>query len=195
LNSNDVSKEFLTVWNLLDVAYAYFGREKSPEQIKQTLHLYAQLLSDIPIDQLKQAALRHIGTSKFFPTIAELREATATLALPVQQTALEAWGEVMAALSDARYYVYTDHCEVPVFANPITNRLVASMGWRNICASDNVIADRARFVQAYEVLAERERNEAALPVQLQAGAAQPQLTAQARLRQLTGAVTTARRIV
>ena len=172
-----VSRDFLAVWNLLDVAYAYFGREKSAEQVKQTLRLYAQMLGDIPLDLLKQAVLRHINTSKYFPTVAELREAVGTLAQPVQQTALEAWGEVMAAMSDTRYYVYTDHCTVPEFANPITNKLVASMGWRILSQSENNIADRARFTQAYEQLVERERRESPLPDQLRAGAAHEQLPA------------------
>lgn len=195
-SNNPIPTEFAQVWGVLALAYPNWARERDAAALKETLRLYWQLLSDIPMEQLKQAALRHIAASRFFPTVAELRESTATLLQAPAQTALEAWGEVTGAMSDARYYVYADHCNVPEFANPITNRLVASMGWRNLCNSDNVIADRARFTAAYDTLVQRQQSEAALPDMLQAGAAaQPQqLTGAERVKQLTGGIASARRL-
>lgn len=175
--SSNPSKDFLAVWNLLAIAYPNFCKEQQAETLAQTLRLYWQLLADLPIEHVKTAALRHISGSRFFPTVAELREAATVLTLAPAQTAVEAWGEVIAAMSNARYYIFEDHYETPEFANPITNRLVRSMGWKELCRSENAIADRARFTQAYEQLVARQRSEAALPDQLQAGAQAPALTA------------------
>ena len=43
------------------------------------------------------------------------------------------------------------------FDNPITTQVVEQLGWRYLCLSENPVADRAHFVQAYQALAERER--------------------------------------
>jgi CDP-glycerol glycerophosphotransferase (TagB/SpsB family) len=208
MSQTNPSMDFLQVWNLLAIAYPNYCREQSAETLAQTLKLYWQLLADLPIEQLKSAALRHVATSKFFPSVAELRDAAATLALTPAQTAVEAWGEVLAAMGDVRYYIYDDHYETPQFANPITNRLVRSMGWRDLCRSENAVADRARFTQAYEQLAARQRSEAALPETLQAGAHAPALSGPAaptpqlpaeqpashRITTLTSAIAASRRL-
>lgn len=173
---SDPSPEFVQVWNLLGIAYPNYCREQNAATLAQTLRLYWQLLADLPIEQIKCAALRHIAANRFFPSVAELREAATALAQLPRQSAVEAWGEVLSAFADSRYYCFEDHVNVPQFDNPITNRLIQSMGWRELCASDNVIADRARFIQSYEQLAARERSEASIPVTLQAGAQAPQLS-------------------
>lgn len=172
---NNPSVEFVQVWNLLAIAYPNYCREQSAETLAQTLRLYWQLLADIPIERLKTAALRHISASKFFPAVSELRNAAVDLVQAPAQTAMEAWGEVLSAMGEARYYIFEDHYETPEFDNPITNRLVRSMGWKELCRSDNAIADRARFTQAYEQLVERQRSEAVFPEALQAGAQTPTL--------------------
>jgi len=175
--SEDIPDGFLKMWSVLGLAYPSFAKENNAEAIGQTLRLYWRLLKDVPVESLQQAALRHIASSKWFPQIAELRAAAFVLDAPEQQTAIEAWGEVTAAMSNTDYYCYIDHCRVPVFGNPITNRLVDSMGWRNLCHSEDGTADRARFVQAYDQLEARQRNEGALPFALRIGARQnvPQL--------------------
>lgn len=49
------------------------------------------------------------------------------------------------------------------------------MGWRELSRSENAIADRARFIDAYNQLVAREQNEAPLSESLRAGAARPAL--------------------
>lgn len=175
--SEAIPTEFMQVWNVIGMAYTNHAKEIGAEAMAQTMRLYWRLLKDVPIEALQQAALRHIASSKWFPQIAELRAAAFVLEAAEQQTAIEAWGEVTAAMSNTDYYCYIDHCRVPVFANPVTNRLVDSMGWRNLCHSEDGTADRARFIQAYDQLEARQRNEGALPFALRIGARQsvPQL--------------------
>lgn len=47
---------------------------------RQSVELYVQFLADIPQDLLWKVAGRHISTSSFFPSIAELRNLAAQLA-------------------------------------------------------------------------------------------------------------------
>jgi hypothetical protein len=172
-NALEVPTEFLQVWNVLDRSYPRFCQEQGAENMLQTLRLYYQLLSDLPIEQIKAAVLRHVSCSKWFPTVAELREASTVLSAAPLPSAIEAWGEVLDAMAGIEGYCFADHVTVPRFANPITARLVDAMGWRALCGSENGIADRARFIESYEQLAARNEREQRLPAQLQAGAHAP----------------------
>jgi hypothetical protein len=113
-----------------------------------------QLLADIPGAMLEQSSMEHISHSTFFPSIAELRSAAFSIieaAHPVP-TAYEAWSEVQALIQHVGHYNH------PIFDNPITAQVVNQLSWRYLCLSENPVADRAHFIQAYQVLIEREKN-------------------------------------
>lgn len=137
---------------------AYPAMEISPG----TLAIYVQVLSDIPPEQLKIAVLRHVTQSRFFPSVSELREAAAGLHQEAedQPDAYTAWAEVTAAFRDVGYY------RQPTWSHPLIGRAVDALGgWRNLCQSENGVADRARFFEVYGAYASRSQNErTALPV-------------------------------
>ena len=113
------------------------------------VEVYVRLLADIPGLLLEQAALDHIGRSTFFPAIAELRAAAFNIieAAHPMPGGYEAWSEVQAEIRRVGY------AGVPNFSNPITAQVVEQFGWRYLCLSENPVADRAHFVQAYRDLA------------------------------------------
>jgi hypothetical protein len=118
------------------------------------IEMYVQLLADIQARVLEQSALDHISRSSFFPSIAELRLAAFRLlesARPLP-TEYEAWSEVLVEIKRVGY------CGEPHFTNPITSKVVEQLGWGYLCQSENQVSDRAHFVQAYQVLAERARS-------------------------------------
>jgi hypothetical protein len=60
-----------TVPEILTIPAAAYPRfELTPP----TIRIYEQTLSDIPVDALQAATLDLIGESRFFPTVAEIRE-------------------------------------------------------------------------------------------------------------------------
>ena len=122
---------------------------------KHTEEIYQRMLSDIPPDVLKAATLQHIATSKYFPSIAELREIAFALSSEVSQmpTPFEAWEEVVSQIRRTGFY------GKPVFSNKLIARAVDCLDWQVLCSSENSIADRAHFVRVYEQLLEREVNE------------------------------------
>ena len=147
---------FETITRVLAVvSAAYPNFNLKPETIK----VYLKLLADLPDDLLEEASLAHINRSAFFPTIAELRGAASDLLerqnpLP---TALEAWSEVEDQIHRVGY------TGQPVFQYPLTTQLVSAMGWQNLCWSENIVADRAHFLTAFEQLRLRERSQMRLP--------------------------------
>jgi hypothetical protein len=70
----------------------------------------------------------------------------------------EGWSDVLAAVSRYGYY------REPAFGDPLVARCVTALGWKNLCTSENAIADRARFIELYDRLAAQERREQQSPV-------------------------------
>lgn len=149
---NETIKQVLSL--LLD---AYPNQFKDdPQQKVPTLKIYAQALSDIPADLLKASVLNHITLSKWFPTIAELRQSAAGLVMKAagHPDALTAWGEVASQLR------YVGSWGAPQFTDPLIQRAVQAVGgWKMLCASENQASDRARFIQAYEMFINRTTEE------------------------------------
>ena len=113
------------------------------QEIKQdTAELYAAILGDLPWEEAKAAVMRLAQTTRFFPTIAEIREQVAEARCALDPPEL-AWGEVQKAISRVGSY------QQPLFENPAIQRAVNAIGWRNICLDDNLSATRARFTDAY----------------------------------------------
>lgn len=158
--------EIKQVHNLLTINYPAQTTKLSAADISNQLALWVQLLADIPGEVLKAAALQHMARSQWFPAVAELRHEAGAIVAPAAQTAIEAWGEVTAAMASARYYRYADGFhEFPQFADPVTQKVVDALGWGNLCASEDGTADRARFLQGYEAIAKRHQEErATLPL-------------------------------
>jgi len=128
-----------------------------------TNEIYFQDLQDIPADELFIAA-QHCRTStardqRFAPSAGEIRMAVLELrraALNVP-SAYDAWQEVITGMVERIGY------DAPEWSSPLITKVVKSLGWRNLCMSENQTTDRARFVQAYEQLADRAEKEMMLP--------------------------------
>ena len=139
--------EILRVLKILGDVYPSFQLSSS------AIKVYVRLLDDIPGSVLEQSALDHISRSTFFPSIAELRSAAFNIidATDPVPNEYEAWSEVQSEIH------HVGHISLPHFDNPITTKVVEQLGWRYLCLSENPVADRSHFVQAYQALAERER--------------------------------------
>lgn len=130
----------------------------------QALELWYRELQDIPAKVAEAALRKWVATNKWSPSIAELRETAAE----VQNGEIPDWGEgweqVLTAIR--RFGSYRER-EALDSLDPMTRTCVQRLGFRNICMSENISADRANFRMMYESLAEREqtRQQVALPLQ------------------------------
>jgi hypothetical protein len=111
----------------------------------ETVRVYQMTLSEINPELLQAAVLKHISTSKWFPTVAEIRAAVVEIVLQTanQPTALEAWGIVIKEIRRV------GHWRRPDLPPAILKAVNDIGGWRQLCMSENNTADRARFVEAY----------------------------------------------
>lgn len=149
------------VCELVAVLSAAFVR---PPMTERTCQVYERMLLDLDRETAHRAVARLVNTSKWLPTIAEIRAASVELNLGARRAGAEAWGDVSEAVRKFGRY------QEPSFSDPLVAECVRSFGWLSICDSTNDIADRARFIELYDQLAERGRrdqvagNALALPV-------------------------------
>jgi hypothetical protein len=129
----------------------------SSEQQASTMKLYRHMLLDMDFALANAAVGRLIASSRFMPTIAEIREAALVCAHGQRRPGGEAWGDVLAAV--AKFGVYRR----PVFSDSLVAHAVYMLDWVGLCSSDNQVADRARFIELYERLASARRAEQQVP--------------------------------
>jgi hypothetical protein len=142
-----MDKKLTTIDCLIMLQAAYPRLDLGP----QTIQVYQLSLADIEPRLLQAAVLKHISTSKWLPTIADLRQGVTELVLEAegQLTAPEAWGLVM------REVRLVGHWREPTLPASVRQAVEAIGGWRQICFSENITADRARFLEAYSLISKR----------------------------------------
>lgn len=125
------------------------------DQQQQTMTVFRRMLGDLDYATANAAVERLLATSRFMPTVAEIRDVAMSLTVGEQIPGGEAWGHVVKAIAAQGAY------RVPgtdfVFRDPVTVQCVAALGWMNLCMSENQPADRARFIELYDKLAARDR--------------------------------------
>lgn len=125
--------------------------------------LYETLLADLDECEARAAICRLVQTTKWLPTIAEIRAMAAELKHGPKRLGAEGWGDVVDAVRRVGAYR-----PAPPFDDPIVGECVRLMGWRNLCHSENGAADRARFIELFDGLSERERTNIIASPRLQA---------------------------
>lgn len=150
------------IWNLMTTNYAYIQKDKTAEDLAALLDIWKTLLADIPPEVLKAAAFQHIASSKWFPTVAELRELAREITCPARLTGVEAWGVVKREIARVGL------SGKPDFGDEFIAAAVRTLGWGSLCMSEFEAADRARFIQCYETFIAREDRQAALLPQVRA---------------------------
>jgi hypothetical protein len=119
---------------------------------QETIVVYQKTLADIEPKVLEAAILHLVTTSKFFPTIAEIREAAFSIMTNERKipSAFEAWEEAINHCIKGNYKDYS---------HPLIERAVNIIGidyWRNMTYDDEM-ATRAQFFKIYETLLQREK--------------------------------------
>jgi len=147
--------EFAKLWTVLTAAYPAF---KTPAA---TIEVYARALNDLDFQLAEAAVLDAISKSKFFPTVAEIRETAARLVTGAdsRKPALEAWGDVRTAVNKFGTHGWEQASE---WLDQQTAETIRALGWQTFCQSDvdDEMSWRARFVELYDQFSRREVRQA-----------------------------------
>ena len=145
-----VSKqEFATLVLAMQAMYGdeFIGTEEA-------MDVWFALLYDLDYKILSKALQKHMLTNKFKPTVAELREIYADLICPAISDWSEGWEQVSKAIG--HYGMYRTEEAMESF-DEVTREAVKRLGFQNICVSENIVADRARFEEIYQAIQQRKR--------------------------------------
>lgn len=149
-------KEFETI--ALAIKAAYPNSNVLPD--KYAMKTWFELLQDLDYNVAQNAVMEHISTSVFPPSIAEIRNKCAVRTAPIISDWGEAWEEVLYAIR--KYGSYREE-EAVASLSKITARVTKRLGFRNLCLSENQMADRAHFQRMYESMVREEQKNLQLP--------------------------------
>lgn len=130
----------------------------------EALHVWYELLKDLDYTIANIAIQKHMIASKFPPTIAEIREQAATIMLGDKPLWSDGWEQVQRAI---RLYGSYRPKEALESMDELTRKTVERLGFRELCMSENITADRANFRMVFESLADRQHEAAKIPFTLQ----------------------------
>ena len=122
-----------------------------------TAAIYAQALADIPAEAVEVAYASLLRTSQWYPSVAQVRqEAEAYIRLhngTVEQTADEAWGEVMRALRAWPHHNY----QLPEL---VKTSLARCGGLTKLANSEETMlpAYQTQFRRIYEIAQKRQKD-------------------------------------
>ena len=141
-------QEFATLVVAMQAMYGkdFIGTE-------QALDVWYALLHDLDYQILSKVLQQYMLTNKFKPTVAELREIYTELVSPTISDWSEGWEKVSKAIG--HYGMYQEEAAI----DEVTREVVKRLGFQNICLSENIVADRARFAEIYQAIQRRKRTE------------------------------------
>ncbi|NLM85560.1 MAG: hypothetical protein GX171_02575 [Clostridiales bacterium] len=157
---------------LLVVAYPSYDRFKDQDHIRSTVALWSQMFADDDFRLVQLALEKHIATSKWPPSIAELRDIMADIQQPGLLPVDEAWRAVtkLMGMHERLYGPTAEHLPGPIAQAVDTvgyDQLVELSRAAAQGRSNKVGLDRVAFTQAYEAIRTRIREHAGLPGKLQ----------------------------
>lgn len=144
-------QEILKIFSIFNVCYPKFI-ESGKEEIM--VNVWHELLKDYPYELVMLSSQNHIKSSKFQPTIHDIIDGITQYQNLDKVDGMTAWGTVVKAI---RSYGYYRQVEALNSLPKETRDIVESIGWQNLCMSENDMADRAHFIKAYEANQKREK--------------------------------------
>ena len=148
-------------------AYPNYDKFRDEQAVTATVNLWASMFAAGGGRIVALALNKHIATSKWPPSVAELRE----IMLEIQRPDLIPPDKAWAAVSDLLHTVGEyNHGDLQHQLPPLVARAVETIGWGNLwemhrsyCVGGKPGMDRVAFVQQYGPMYEREKQRAMTP--------------------------------
>ena len=133
-----------------------------PDQ--DAFNMWFALMGDLSYEVCNVAIQKYMLTNKFPPTVAEIRELAANVVSGDPLTWGESWERALNAVR--RFGSYNQAAALDSL-DPLTRKCVDSIGYIQLCMSENIMVERAHFQKIFDVMAKREQQQKQMPLQLQ----------------------------
>ena len=125
----------------------YLGIAYNKEFNEEQASVWYDFFRDTDYESFRQAVKRIIPKSKYMPSIAELRGEVVKITNPVLQLNVDdEWEKVIKAIRVHGTYITGE--EFDKF-EPITAKVVKTIGWRKMCMSENIEFERKTFYDMF----------------------------------------------
>lgn len=128
------------------------------------LRLFERMLMDLPDEAVVAAVAQRIASDNpFVPRVGEIRQAAIDLTSGADSimSASEAWGKLLKWIrrygGGYQYWTSSGPTDPPQLPALVKKAADAIGGVSYIGMSENLTADRARFIEAYDIFVQRER--------------------------------------
>lgn len=149
----------------------YYPREQLLPNT-QAMTLWYRELEDIPYPVAEAVLRKWVSMNKWSPSIAEIRE----LAANIQNGEQLAWGESWErAMNAIRRFGSYNKVAALESLDPLTRKCVESIGYIELCMSENIMVERAHFQRVHEIYAKREKADRQLSAPLLSAISQLQI--------------------
>lgn len=114
---------------------------------KETARVFHEVLNHLEHEKVMEACREIVRESEFFPSAAEVLRSVARAQGVLSPPATAAWTDVLKQVN--RHGMQG----TPEFAHATIAAVVQSLGWRNICMSENQEVLRSNFLRMYDEVA------------------------------------------
>lgn len=121
---------------------------------QQAMELWFRELQDIPAQVAEMALRKWVSTNKWSPSIADIREMASGIVNGDPMSWGESWEKALNAVR--KFGSYNKGAALDSL-DPITRKCVESIGYMELCMSENIMADRAHYQRIFEVFSKREQ--------------------------------------
>ena len=119
---------------------------------QETAMVYHAVLGNLDSVDVLKAAQMLIATEYWFPSPAAILRQVAANDGTLAPAAIEAWAETLVQVR------VVGRMGTPIFGHPTIDQAVKSLGWNNICMSENIDILRGQFLRAYGGMADAHDN-------------------------------------
>ena len=165
-------EETIKLIGVIKMAYPNYDKFSDEKHIRSMVGVWADIFSGDDSSIVAMSLMQHINTSKWPPSIAEIRDIMTQIQRPDIIPPDEAWAAVSKLLYTEGEYCHIDICTL--LPRPIAEAIEA-VGYSQLYAlhvahargySNKAGLDRVAFIQAYEGKYEKEKLSAMLPQNL-----------------------------
>ena len=147
----------LSEWGKIAKAIKHYYPREAVLPDAEAMSLWYDALKDIDYSVMSTALKKWVMTNRFSPQIADLREMCLGAVGGLADDWNVAWGSVKNAIQRYGYYQSDKALES---LDDLTRTAVNEIGFRELCVSENPMADSAHFQRIYENLAKRKKEDA-----------------------------------
>ena len=121
-------------------------------------NMWYRLICDLDYETIEAAILKHMATSKFPPTPADIRAGASTIKGDVQElTELEAWHLVRKAISNSNYHADEEFEKLPPVVQKAVGHPSNLREWAMMDSSEVETVQEALFARNYTTMLKREK--------------------------------------